>query len=94
MMRQANGDKWAKTAAIPSVIDIREQFPTSGPAPTREQLQTIIEKNYFGEMKANTVLLAFFLAEDIRSFYAASASTSPEAATVQATDRFSTGGQH
>jgi hypothetical protein len=87
MPRHAKGDKWAETAAIPSVIDIREQFPTSGPAPEREQLQTIIEKHYFGEMKANTVMLPLYLAEDLKPFYAATPSTSPDDATAEAAER-------
>jgi hypothetical protein len=78
MSRHTRGDMYAEMACIPTAIDVQEKFPLEGPAPTKQELASIIEGHYFGEQKVSAKLLALHLERDLRPLYG-TPGRSPEA---------------
>jgi hypothetical protein len=73
MARHTRGDQFAEMATIPTAIEMGKQFPRNGSAPTREQVQELFERSYFGESKVACGLLAFFVAHDLKPLYRSAA---------------------
>ncbi|TFV67219.1 UNVERIFIED_ORG: hypothetical protein E4P37_03415 [Bacillus sp. AZ43] len=69
MSRYARGDMYAEMACIPTAIDVRAEFPLTGPAPTRQVLAQIVERHYFGEEKSAAQIIAFHMSQDLRRLY-------------------------
>jgi hypothetical protein len=49
MARHTRGDQFAEMATIPTAIEIEEPSSRNGPAPTREQVQELMERSYLRE---------------------------------------------
>ena len=56
--------------SVPVALAVRERFPMTGPAPTREQVQELIQQNNYIDVEpALAALIAFDVAQDLVHHY-------------------------
>jgi hypothetical protein len=72
MWRHLRGDTFAEITSIQAAIEVRENFPSDGPPPTKEALRIIIDSVHVGDQSPMAHLAAYYVAKELRTFYAES----------------------